>query len=377
MEKFHFKTITFYVFSFYLLIASIVGTFTFLFLICEWLYTESPTGPSEPKPVAEVDLAPMLVPYSMFGPKRDVSLQEVNMPAVEGDVTPATVSTNEHGFRYGEIKKKKEAGLKRIIILGGSVVFYGHTNETTISGYLEKRLREQYATETIQVINAGITGIISDQELVFLVETLIDFEPDAVVIFDGFNDCLMPASFEQRLGYPFKFKELELAWYDSKALLQRLIHLPFSHHLLAGSHFLRSFSPRRWSYANYLRDIEIESAQQDAPVPVPEKVADHFLNNWRKMALFLRANQKGGLFVLQPFNPDNNSFQTQYDLMEAGIGALGEEFSSVTPPVLFRSYRHVMDEKKELFYDIVHTYDAGNAYYAELLQKDLEAISFN
>ncbi len=358
----------------YLIFSSLLGTVVLLFAFMEWQFTPAPKRDSDIVPAHEVDLAGKLVPYSMFGMKRDVVVQDVHMPAQKGDTSPAVVAINEFGFRYGDMSKKKPEGTIRIFLVGGSVVLYGHSNETTISGFLETHLNEIY-DPTVEVINAGVTGVISDQELVRIVEELIDFEPDAFVVFDGFNDFLIPASFEQRLGYPFKFKELELAWYDSKAFMKRLLHLPFTAHLTAGSHFLRKFFPQRWSYANYLRGTEAESINQDAPVPTPKTVAQHFLKNWRKMALFLQADKVAGLFILQPLNPDRDVFTTQYDLVEKAMNALSLEFNTTKPPILFRSYRHVMDDKKHLFYDIVHTYDAGNAFYAELIQNDLPNLS--
>ncbi|RJP21642.1 MAG: hypothetical protein C4527_23405 [Candidatus Omnitrophota bacterium] len=374
MKSTRLKKIFFSLFFVYLLLTSIIGTITVVFLVCEWRYTPSRKSDARSVPVAEVDLAPHLQPYTMFGPKRGVQLHDVNMPAMKGDTSAAPVSLNSHGFRYDELNIQKEEGTKRIFVVGGSVVFYGHTNETTISGYLEALLQKKYAPAQVQVINTGITGIISDQELILIVETLIDFNPDAVIVFDGYNDCLIPASFEQRLGYPFKFKELELAWYDSKALLQRLLALPFLSHLRAGSHFLRRFSPQRWSYVSYLRDVKAEEIRQNMPAPSAEAVAAHWLKNWRKMALFLQAQQVAGLFALQPFNQIDNTFNEQYDCMEAGIDALREEFATSEPPIVFQSYRHVMKEKMHLFYDFVHTYDEGNAHYANLLHNDLPTL---
>lgn len=359
-----------------LIFTSFIGILTLCFIVFEWYYTPDLQSPPAILTAAEKDLAPVLVPYYLFSPPRNATIQNFNMPAVPGDTTPAIITTNEYGFRYGPLERSKPNDMVRIFVLGGSVVFYGHTNETTLSGYLEQRLRDQYNPIPVQVINAGITGAISDQELMMLVDQIIDFHPDVVIVFDGFNDFLVPSSFDQRLGYPHKFKTLEIAWYQSKEALRTLSDLPFTAHLWAGSHFLRQWGPHR-TYTDYLSHAYQSAINQDAPVPTAEEVAAHLLANWRKMAQILVVNQIAGLFILQPFNQEGETYNPQYDAVEAGIPALVNEFSHAVPPIRYLSFRHVMDEHQDLFYDIVHTYDEGNAYYAQLIQSKIPRTAQN
>lgn len=355
----------------YMLAASVIGTAALAFIYLEWSFTPKDRDDRLPPP-SRVDLAPELVPYTMFGPVTDSIFRDVAMPAHPGDESPPTIEINRYGFRYGPLEIDKPADALRLFMLGGSVVFYGHTNETTIAGYLEAAMREAYAPTPVEVVNAGVTGFISDQELVMLVTHVIDFQPDAVIVFDGFNDFLMPTSYEQRLGYPFKFKTLETAWYQSAAILRRTSQLPFVDHLRAGSHFMRRFSPH-WSYVNFLGEVEEMRVRQDAPVPTPEAMVENLIDNWRKMARFLMAHRKAGLFVLQPFNTERlpNAYQPQYDMVEAVIPALNAEFEVCEPPIIFLSYRNVMDDRMDIFWDDIHTYDEGNRIYAELLLRDL------
>lgn len=358
-----------------LLLTSLVGMLTIAFAMLEWAYTPTQQDDALPPP-SRVDLASELAPYIMFRPPVDTTLSDVAMPAEPGDESPPTIDINKHGFRYGPLNKEKPDDTLRIFMLGGSVVFYGHTNETTISGYLEQRLDEAYAPTDVQVVNAGVTGFISDQELTMLVTQVIEFQPDAVIVFDGFNDFLMPTAFEQRLGYPFKFKTLETAWYQSTVILRRVSQLNFLETTLAGSHFLRRFSPN-WSYVNFLGEAEEMQARQEAPVPTPRAMAEHLIENWRKMARFLMAYQVSGLIILQPFNTNElpNAYAPQYDIVESVIPALNDEFAAANPPIRFASYRNRMDERMDLFWDQVHTYDEGNQIYADQMQRDLPPLT--
>lgn len=361
------KNIVFSCLLIYLVLAAVIGTAALGFALLEWRSTPGETVVK--LDASKVDLAPELEPYVMFGSPKNTTWHEVYMPAHEGDETPPTIALNEHRFRYGALDPAKPDGVRRIFMLGGSVVFYGHTNETTIAGYIEANLNAQGA-QSAQVVNAGVTGYISDQELVLLTTKVLDFSPDAVIVFDGFNDFLMPTSYGLQLGQPFKFDTLELAWYQSKDMLRRLAAQPFHRHLLAGSHFMRRYSPH-WSYVRFLRDEELDQ-ESNLPPPQPEAMANHLMNNWRKMAKQLEVYRIGGLFILQPFSmSDSGDYDIQYDAVEAALPQLNADFAHCQPAVRFVSYRNVMSGKKAMFYDVVHTYDEGNQHYAELIVRDL------
>ncbi|MBI1390136.1 MAG: hypothetical protein GC154_16970 [bacterium] len=353
----------------YLVTAAMIGTAALAFTILEWRATPKVKKDELIDP-SKVDLAPDLVPYVMFGSPPNTEWHDVFMPAAEGDESAPTIKLNDHRFRYGPLEESKPAGGLRLFTLGGSVVFYGHDNESTIAGRLEAALKSKYQNRTVEVVNAGVTGYISDQELILLITDILDFDPDFVIVFDGFNDFLMPTAYEPRLGYPFKFETLEVSWYESKDLLRRLSDLPLTSHLLAGSHFMRQFSPD-WSYVRYLRSKNIDGKEKP-PAPGPEAIANHLVENWRKMGQFLKANGVGGLIVLQPFrDAATETYKPHYDAVEAAIPGLQAEFENADPPIRFLSYRHTMEGKEDWFYDVVHTYDKGNDYYAQLLMNDL------
>ena len=101
-----------------------------------------------------------------------------------------TVSINNLGFRGEEFSIEKPSDTYRIFMLGGSTMFgYGATSDqTTIPGYLQESLKEFNSKYTIEVINAGIQGADSFSELNLLERKLINFAPDLVIIYDGWND---------------------------------------------------------------------------------------------------------------------------------------------------------------------------------------------
>ncbi len=101
-----------------------------------------------------------------------------------------TNGRNSLGLRNREIGPKKK-GVCRILFIGDSLIWSG---ETTSGKYftqvLEDRLNAEYSTRTIsyEVINAGVPGYTTYQELEFLKIYGLDMKPDIVVLGFVFND---------------------------------------------------------------------------------------------------------------------------------------------------------------------------------------------
>ena len=136
---------------------------------------------------------------------------------------------NEQGFRDSEplplAKPKNEV---RIFILGNSTAFgqWNESNEQTITKKLESRLQkrieqqksspEKYRPDVFpfykpsrkkafalppkirdgkyRVINAAIPGYTSGNELAQLTLKILPYEPDVIVILDGYGDLMLPSS---------------------------------------------------------------------------------------------------------------------------------------------------------------------------------------
>ncbi len=107
--------------------------------------------------------------------------------------------TNAQGFRRREdVRLEKAEGVYRIFLMGGSGAFgaaasvpfprYLITNEDTIAYKLEESLNSQRLGLRFQVINAAVGGYKTHHHLVYLNQTLLDYDPDMVLFMDGTND---------------------------------------------------------------------------------------------------------------------------------------------------------------------------------------------
>lgn len=94
----------------------------------------------------------------------------------------------------------KPAGTFRIIMMGASTMYglgadppypphRNLLNNETVSHYLETALQGRLGgAKRVEVLNAGVTGYQPFQQLVYLNETIADYEPDLLLFLEGHND---------------------------------------------------------------------------------------------------------------------------------------------------------------------------------------------
>jgi lysophospholipase L1-like esterase len=110
-----------------------------------------------------------------------------NKPSVTVDYGEPEFSTlvrhNAFGFRSPEIPLEKPDGVCRVLVLGDSFTYgVGVENEETFVARIEE------LDPRLQVINAGVNGYGTAQELLTLTEKGLEFEPDLVIVAFFWND---------------------------------------------------------------------------------------------------------------------------------------------------------------------------------------------
>lgn len=111
-----------------------------------------------------------------------------NKPLAEGSfATPDSktfVRINSKGLRDREYEYAKPAGVYRIIVLGDSFAWgYGVGQGKNFADLLEEQLGA-----SVEVINAGVSGYGTDQELLFLEREGMKYQPDLVIVAFATND---------------------------------------------------------------------------------------------------------------------------------------------------------------------------------------------
>ncbi|BAU14371.1 GDSL-like lipase/acylhydrolase domain protein [Leptolyngbya sp. NIES-3755] len=138
---------------------------------------------------------------------------------------------NEQGYRADQpISVTKPKDEVRIFMLGGSAAFgqLSSSNQSTIAAQLENRLNQQVAAQKAtpakfrpdtlpyfadelekalklppriretryRVVNAAVPGYASGNELAKLAFEVLPYQPDAIVLMNGYSDLLLPSANE-------------------------------------------------------------------------------------------------------------------------------------------------------------------------------------
>jgi hypothetical protein len=98
-----------------------------------------------------------------------------------------SVNVNNFGFRGDDISEKKISD-KRIFMVGGSTMFGAGASSdiTTIPGHLQTMFDD--SSLDVEIVNAGLPSAYSKTEALYVENFLLKFEPDIIVIYDGWND---------------------------------------------------------------------------------------------------------------------------------------------------------------------------------------------
>jgi len=124
-----------------------------------------------------------------------------NLPT-PGYVDTRGIHHNAQGFRrVGEVSRRKPTGTYRIFLMGGSTAYglgglWPHLqrdfavipDSATIAANLESYLRDSIPEKHIEVINAAITSDWTHHHLIYLNQTILNYDPDMILFLDGFND---------------------------------------------------------------------------------------------------------------------------------------------------------------------------------------------
>ena len=125
-------------------------------------------------------------PFDNFDTK--YTKQEPAGPGFGGSIEHRKI-LNSRGFSGPEFSSIKPLDTYRVFTLGGSTTFGNDQfHSETWPGYLQQIFDGEELGVNVQVINAGIPAYSSTPEYQMLKTRLIDYQPDLVIMYDGWND---------------------------------------------------------------------------------------------------------------------------------------------------------------------------------------------
>lgn len=193
---------------------------------------------------------------------------------------------NSLGFRSQELIEPKPPEVFRVFILGGSTVEGGLNDQWTLDNYLSQELQKSY--QGVEVINAGIVGYSSQEELALLQTRILALQPDLVVIFDGRNDLYYSML---DTGSPYN---------SCKNVLDRLINYPTFYSL--STNLARFLTKKSAAITRAFRFCFRQKPQAVYPhkVRFKDPAIATYLDNLRLMKAALEINGIKGIIAFQP-----------------------------------------------------------------------------
>jgi hypothetical protein len=110
-------------------------------------------------------------------------------PNAKLDLKSHVITINSGGFRDKEYSLEKDKDTYRIVFIGDSVTFAkGFKSEDSQPKLLEAKLNALCPTKKFEVLNMGVEGYNSIQELEMLKTKGLKYHPDLVIVHYCFND---------------------------------------------------------------------------------------------------------------------------------------------------------------------------------------------
>lgn len=312
----------------------------------------------------------------------DPYLLWIAKPGIKGFDMHGSFKMNNYAFRNDyDIAKEKTPGKLRIIVLGGSVAWGAgaSSNQTVWTKVLEDLLKENNVSA--EVLNAGCAGYISFQELIYLQFKLLDFSPDLVIVFDGYNDLFMSSLYSEK-----KYENNTTPYYEAeKSFYTQPLLVQIGGLVKERSNFFKLIKRTREKilYENGKPMYKISSLNKAG-------IANYF-SNIKSVLDILKGRGIKGIFVLQPYIFESKKILSSTEkvilqksrqeapVIKEAMDVLRRDYRNFTvrEGINFCDLNDVFDNipvSQTVWFDHVHLNDQGNRIIAERLKDVIISI---
>jgi len=333
----------------------------------------------------EVAVTRFPYPYRMHGAA----------PLLQTTHSHLDMTTNDTGLRDDEGVPRKRPDELRVVVLGGSAVLgAGVADDETapyqLEGLLAQRLEEAplAGIRSVRVINAGQGYYNSTQELVFLITELAIYEPDIIVVADGYNDLHHAVVWGMRPPANEVTGAMMVDLMHGGGTVQRIGWPDAAFTALQASYFANRTRGGIASRVVAPTDIgsRVDSPRGTKRDPQFLPLVKHrLIMNWTLMHRLARSFDARVIFSLQPtiFVKDPLSAEEREYIETTKFADLvgrswrelesfvESEAARVGLPV-FDADAHIEDDPGRLFADYCHLYPEGNRLMAQAMAERIE-----
>lgn len=311
------------------------------------------------------------VAYLTYDPVRE---RPALVPNARVQNNSENVAINSKGFVGPEFDKKKPAGTIRIMALGDSCTFAGGWYETTYSGQLARLLKERHPDKQIEVINAGISGFNSEFALARLKDELLEYQPDMVTLYIGWNDLMKtnpvnPVAIQQYKysGLWRSLNESYLVKAYSKVLFYYLRPLLMKPKLDGDPEGVSAF-------AHFVPGVYQSNVDAIATTLQVQGIYTLFMTRPTAVRLGMTQNDIDQEHVFFPYFAGAYSLERFLSLHQSYNRAMEEVAHRHQIPLVDLDSLFNLRKKDSLFQDTMHLSNEGNRVVADALVRPIEHI---
>ncbi|MCP4356529.1 MAG: SGNH/GDSL hydrolase family protein [Chloroflexi bacterium] len=291
--------------------------------------------------------------------------------------TTFRMQVNSQGYRDDhDYAQPKPEGTIRIIALGDSIVASpGVELAKSFPQQLERLIQAEYSNQKIEVMNAGVDDYSTEQELIWLQEQGLDYEPDLLIVHVYLNDSrsfVRPSSTQAALA---NFTVNHSAVYT---FVRDVLFTRKAEETASKEEFRFRFKPLLQD-GDWRRDPEaltklIQAADQDWGLAWYDRELQHIENQLLEMSQITVENNIPMMLIVFPVNVQLYAetetpldlYGPQYELSQFAAQA---DLPLLDLRPLFASADLVEDE---LFYDWVHLKPASHQLVAQAIVEKMK-----
>lgn len=281
------------------------------------------------------------------------------------------IRINSRGFIGPEFEAKKAEGVYRIFTLGDSCTFGGDW-DVSYAAFLGKRLSTEQ--KKFEVINAGIEGYNSEYALGRLKDDILQYSPDLVTIYIGWNDLMkqspnnMSATGQVTwLGrvlsnsYIYKGLSKVMFFYVRPALSKPQVTGEESEYHVFDTFVPATYEENVSAMVEVLRERNIRVLLMTRPTALIRSMT---LDDLRTQNIFF------------PFFPEAYSVPRLLSLHGAYNNSIRRLAERLQVPLVDLDEEFNRQDKKPLFWDTMHPSKQGHELIGGMLDKTIRQIVF-
>ena len=219
----------------------------------------------------------------------DPGIRYVLLPNQRGWIDDGFVTTNSLGFRGRELVSPKPRGQFRMVAIGDSLTFgWGVNDNDTFCAQLEQLLRRRFPASDVDVVNLGVGGYDTHQEVALLKRNVARLQPDMVLV--GFYSNDVPEAFDDQetaqaaetgdvspTGRILHLNPAPLSFFDAQMRRSRAI-------FAVGRVVKRLSHTGEWARSGFSMELDLLKGQDSAELNIAWDRITRHLAELRKMA---------------------------------------------------------------------------------------------